>query len=46
MSQAFGWFYGAGEVVYAAFEPQHEVPCVVKDVSLQGLEGWFRRALR
>jgi hypothetical protein len=41
MSQAFGWFYEPDETVFAAFEPEGEVPCVVKDVSLLGFTGSF-----
>lgn len=41
MSQAFGWYFGADETVYAAFEPTGEVPAVVKSVSLRGFEGTF-----
>jgi hypothetical protein len=41
MSQAFGWFYESHETVYAAFEPEREVPCVVKGVSLLGFQGSF-----
>lgn len=41
MSQAFGWFYEPHETVYAAFELEREVSCVVKDVSLLGFTGSF-----
>lgn len=41
MSQAFGWFYESTETVYAAFEPEREVPCAVKEVPLIGLTGSF-----
>lgn len=41
MSQAFGWFYGPDETVYAAFEPTRDVPCVVKGTTLLGFEGSF-----
>ncbi len=41
MSQAFGWFYGPEETVYAAFDPEGDVPCAVKGVSLIGFEGSF-----
>jgi hypothetical protein len=41
MSQAFGWFFGADEVVYAAFEARDEVTCVVKDVPHIGFAGSF-----
>jgi len=41
MSQAFGWFYEPQETVYAAFEPEREVPCTVKEVSLLGFAGSF-----
>ena len=41
MSQGFGWFYGEGETVYAAFECEREVPCRLKDVSLMGFTGAF-----
>jgi hypothetical protein len=41
MSQAFGGYFDAGETVYAAFEPERNVPCVVKDVPLAGFEGTF-----
>ena len=41
MSQAFGWFYESHETVFAAFEPEAEVPCVVKGVTLLGFAGSF-----
>jgi hypothetical protein len=41
MSQAFGWFYAPHETVYAAFEPEREVSCVVKGTSLRGYLGSF-----
>lgn len=41
MSQAFGWYYANDKTVYAAFEPQRELACVVKEVSLIGFEGSF-----
>jgi hypothetical protein len=41
MSQAFRWFYTSEETVYAAFELQRDVPCVVKEVPLLGFEGSF-----
>lgn len=41
MSQTFGWFFDAGETVYAAFEPGGEVPSTVKGVALVGFKGFF-----
>lgn len=41
MSQGFGWFYGEGETVYAAFECEREVACRLKDVALVGFAGAF-----
>jgi hypothetical protein len=41
MSQTFDWIYKPEETVYAAFEPEREVPCVVKDTALIGFEGSF-----
>jgi hypothetical protein len=41
MSQAFGWYFGEAEVVYAAFEPREERSCAVKDVPHVGFTGGF-----
>lgn len=41
MCQAFGGYFEDGETVYAAFEPEREVDCIVKNTHLLGFEGTF-----
>lgn len=41
MSRAFGGFFDEGDVVYAAFELERDVPCALKGTSLIGFEGSF-----
>lgn len=41
MSTGFGWFFEAGETVYAAADVTREVACTVKDTVLVGFEGSF-----
>lgn len=41
MSTGFGWFFDAGEIIYAAAEVTREVACTVKDNALVGFEGSF-----